>query len=45
MTSIQISALIFLICSAALLYWIGYRNGQADGRKDQPEPRTRRKAV
>ena len=29
MTYIQISALIFLICSAALLYWIGYRNGQA----------------
>ena len=45
MTSIQISALIFLICSAALLYWIGYRNGLADGRKHQPEPRTRRKAV
>ncbi|WP_314915567.1 hypothetical protein [Pseudomonas helleri] len=45
MTSTQISALIFLIFSAALLYWIGYRNGQADGRKHQPEPRTRRKAV
>lgn len=45
MTSIQISALIFLILSAALLYWMGYRNGLADGRKHQPEPNTRRKAV
>ena len=45
MTSIQISALIFLILSAALLYWMGYRNGLADGRKHQPEPSTRRKAV
>ncbi|SEC72044.1 hypothetical protein SAMN04490203_2978 [Pseudomonas taetrolens] len=45
MTSIQISALITLIISTALLYWIGYRNGLADGRKHQPEPRTRRKAA
>lgn len=45
MTSIQISALIFLILSAALLYWMGYRNGLADGRKHQPEPITRRKAA
>lgn len=45
MTSIQISALIFLICSEALLYWIGYCNGQADGRRHQPKPRPRRKAV
>lgn len=45
MTSIQISALIALIISTALLYWIGYRNGLADGRKHQPEPRTRRKAA
>ena len=45
MTSIQISALIFLIFSETLLYWIGYRNGLADGRKHQPEPRTRRKAA
>ena len=45
MTSIQISALIFLILSAALLYWMGYRNGLADGRKHQPEPSTRRKAA
>ena len=45
MTSIQISALIFLILSAALLYWMGYHNGLADGRKHQPEPSTRRKAA
>ena len=45
MTQIQIGALIFLTLSAALLYWIGYRNGLADGRKHQPEPRTRRKAA
>ena len=44
MTTTQISALIALILSTALLYWIGYRNGLADGRKHQP-PRTRRKAV
>ena len=45
MTSIQISALIVLILSTAMLYWIGYRNGLADGRKHQPEPSTRRKAA
>lgn len=45
MTHTQISALIFLILSAALLYWLGYRNGLADCRKHQPEPRTRRKAA
>ena len=41
----QISALIFLILSAALLYWLGYRNGLADGRKHQPEPSARSKAA
>ena len=45
MTPNQIRALIFLILSAALLYWLGYRNGLADGRKHQPEPSTRRKAA
>ena len=45
MTSLQISALIPLILSTTLLYWIGYRNGLAKGRKHQPEPRTRRKAA
>ena len=45
MTPTQISALIFLILSAAVLYWLGYSNGLADGRKHQPEPRTRRKAA
>lgn len=45
MTSIQISALIFLILSEALLYWMGYRNGLADGHKHQSEPSTRRKAA
>ena len=43
MTPTQISALIFLILSAALLYWLGYRNGLADGRKHQPKPCARRK--
>ena len=33
MTPTQISALIFLILSAALLYWLGNRNGLADGRR------------
>ena len=45
MTTIQISTLMFLIFSEALLYWPGYRNGLADGRKHHPEPRTRRKAA
>ena len=45
MTSIQISALIFLICSTALLYWIGYRHGLIDGQKHQPTTSTRRKAA
>ena len=45
MTQIQIGALIFLALSATLLYWIGYRNGLTDGRKNQPTPRTRRKAA
>lgn len=45
MTPTQISALIFLILSAALLYWLGYRNGLADGREHQPEPCARRKAA
>ena len=44
MTSTQISTLIFLILSVALLYWLGYHNGLTDGRKHHPEPRTRRKA-
>ena len=38
MTSVQISALIILILSTALLYWIGFRNGLVDGRKHHPEP-------
>jgi len=45
MTPTQISALIFLILSTALLYWLGYRNGLSDGRKHHPELRTRRKAA
>lgn len=45
MTPTQICAVIFLILNVALLYWLGYRNGLADGRKHQPEPRTRRKAA
>ena len=45
MTSIQISALIFLICNTALLYWIGYRHGLTDGQKHQPTTSTRRKAA
>ena len=45
MTPNQTSALIFLILSVALLYWLGYRNGLADGRKNQPEPSTRSKAA
>jgi len=45
MTPTQISALIFLILSAALLYWLGYRNGLADGRKHQPEPSARSNAA
>ena len=45
MTPTQICALIFLILSEALLYWMGYRNGLADGRKHPPEYRTRRKAA
>ena len=45
MTPTQISALIFLILSAGLLYWLGYRNGLADGRKHQPEPSARSKAA
>ena len=45
MTSVQISALIILILSTVLLYWIGYRNGLADGRMHQPEYCVRRKAA
>ena len=45
MTSMQIGALISLLFSTALVYWISYRNGLADGRKHQSEPRTRRKAA
>ena len=45
MTPTQISALIFLILSVALLYWLRYRNGLADGRKHHPEYCTRRKAA
>ncbi|NNB31940.1 hypothetical protein [Pseudomonas fragi] len=45
MTPTQISALIILILTVALLYWLGYRNGLADGRKYHPEYRTRRKAA
>ncbi|AHZ72611.1 hypothetical protein OU5_5532 [Pseudomonas mandelii JR-1] len=32
MTAIQICALISIIIAAALLYWIGYRGGLANGR-------------
>jgi len=32
MTAIQICALISIIIAAALLYWVGYRGGLADGR-------------
>lgn len=32
MTAIQICALISIITSTALLYWIGYRGGLIDGR-------------
>ena len=45
MTSVQISALIILILSTALIYWLGYLNGLANGRKHQPEPSTRSKAA
>ena len=45
MTPHQISALMFLILTAALLYCLGYRNGLADGRKHRPEPSTRSKAA
>ena len=45
MTPTQISALIFLILSTALLYWLGYRNGLSDGRKHHPGPGTRRKSA
>lgn len=45
MTTIQICALIALIISTALLYWIGYRNGFDDARKHQPTTSTRRKAA
>ena len=45
MTSVQISALIILILSTVLLYWIGYRNGLADGRKHQPESCIRREVA
>ncbi|CAN7663272.1 hypothetical protein [Pseudomonas sp. LjRoot263] len=34
MTAIQICALITIIIAAALLYWIGYRSGLADGRTE-----------
>lgn len=34
MTAIQICALISIIIAAALLYWVGYRGGLADGRID-----------
>lgn len=37
MTAIQICALIGLIIGAILLYWIGYRNGIADGRYEGRE--------
>lgn len=37
MTAIQICALIGLIAGAILLYWIGYRNGMADGRYEGRE--------
>ncbi|WP_157883480.1 hypothetical protein [Pseudomonas versuta] len=45
MTSVQISALIILILSTVLLYWIGYRNGLADGRSTDSTPGPRRKAA
>ena len=45
MTPTQISALIILILSVALLYWLGYCNGLADSRKHHPKYRTRRKAA
>lgn len=37
MTAIQICALIGLIVGAIPLYWIGYRNGIADGRYEGRE--------
>lgn len=37
MTAIQICALIGLIAGATLVYWIGYRNGMADGRYEGRE--------
>lgn len=37
MTAIQICALIGLIAGAILLYWVGYRNGMADGRYEGRE--------
>ncbi|UST83352.1 hypothetical protein [Pseudomonas siliginis] len=37
MTVIQICALIGLIAGAILLYWVGYRNGMADGRYEGRE--------
>lgn len=32
MTATQICALISIMIGAALLYWVGYRNGMVDGR-------------
>jgi len=45
MTLPQIGALIILILSTVLLYWIGYRHGLTDGQKHQPTTSTRRKAA
>lgn len=37
MTALQICALASVIIAAALLYWIGYRGGLADGRLEGRE--------
>jgi hypothetical protein len=37
MTVIQTCALIGLIAGAILVYWVGYRNGMADGRYEGRE--------
>ncbi|MGH2421159.1 hypothetical protein ACRCF9_11680 [Pseudomonas canadensis] len=34
MTAIQICALIGIIISAAILYWVGYRSGLTDGKNE-----------
>lgn len=34
MTAIQLCALISIVIAAAILYWIGYKNGLTDGRAE-----------